>query len=181
MEDDLQLAKRIASNEASAEEALIERLYRPVYLAMRHLSWSREDAEDLTQQAFVLAKQNIRQYRGKSSLKTWVMKIAYREYLRGRKPRMPEPSQREAVNDPGYQDFETAAWLMEILSVLPAKQREAFVLVEVEGLSIRDVAKVMGVPTGTVKTRCFHARRALQKKIEEEEQLVKNVIRIQES
>lgn len=181
MEDDLQLAKRVASGDASAEEALVERLYRPIYLAMRHLSWSSEDAEDLTQQAFVLVKQNIRQYRGKSSLKTWVMKIAYREYLRLRKAKRPEISNEEAVLEPGYQNFETAAWLMEILGALPAKQREAFVLVEIENLSVQEVAKIIGVPVGTVKTRCFHARRALQKKIEEEEQLVKNVIRIQES
>ena len=181
MNEDIELAKRILGGDRGADEELIRSLYQPIFLAMRHLTRSREDAEDLTQQTFILVKQNIGQYRGSSSLKTWAMKIGYREYLRGVKREQRSEVSEHTYIDQQFEEVETANWLLDILSTLAPKQRETFILLEIENMSIREAAEIMRVPTGTVKTRHFHARRALQKKIEQEEQLVRNVVQIHES
>lgn len=166
--EDIHLAKKVSEGDREADEQLVQMLYRPIFLAMRHLTRSWEDAEDLTQQTFIQIKQNIRQFRGKSSLKTWAMQIGFREYLRIRKSRRVFEEREEPYHDQSFDDVETAAWLLDLLRDLPDKQRDTFVLLEVENLSVGEVATIMGVPKGTVKTRNFHARRAMKYKIEQE-------------
>lgn len=181
MNEELRLAERVADGDHEAEERLVRDLHRPIFLAMRHLVRSREDAEDLTQQTFILIKQNIRSFRGRSSLKTWALKIGYREYLRTKKVHRTTTLDEHPFTEVHFQYVDTAEWLLDLLEALPPKLREAFILSEVEGLGVNEVSKVMSIPSGTVKTRLFHARRILRKKIVEEENQIRNVIPTHES
>ncbi len=167
--NDLEIARRIAAGDAGAAETLVRDHYPSVYRLMRHLTNHREDAEDLTQQAFLAARRKIHTYRGSSGLKTWIHRIAFNEYAQWkRKNRQTAPLQLDhATDDPGYGSFVTGQSLQSALAALPPKLREAFILHEVEELKVEDVAQVLMVPAGTVKARLFYARRRLRALLED--------------
>ncbi len=149
-------------------EAFVREHYGPVLRLMRHLTRRNEDAEDLTQQAFMTARRRVGTFKGQSTLRTWLHRVAFHEYThwkrRQRKTECLSPTL--AVHDPGFAACLEAADLLDALHRLPAHHREAFLLHEVQQLSLQDVAKVVGKPIGTVKSRLFHARRLLRAALE---------------
>ncbi len=168
--NDLDTARKIAEGDAVAAERLVREHYPSVFRAMRHLTRHREDAEDLTQQAFVAARLHIHAYRGSAGLKTWIHRIAFNEYAqwkRRQRPTDPLTFDRPAT-DPGYGVVVEGESLLAALATLSDKQREAFVLHEIEELKVGEVAHVLRVPAGTVKARLFYARRALRALLEED-------------
>jgi len=174
--NDLEIAKRIAQGDAEATEKFVRDQYASVYRAMRHLTRHREDAEDLTQQAFISARSKIDTFRGASSLKTWIHRIAFNEYAQWkRQRRQTSPLKLDhAKDEPGYGAFVASESLLESLAALPDKLREAIILHEVEGLSVDEVAQIMRVPSGTVKARLFYARRRLRVLLEDGAEVVRN-------
>lgn len=167
--NDLETAKRIAAGDAAAAEKLVRDHYPSVFRLMRNLTGHREDAEDLTQQAFLSARANIHSFRGTSGLKTWLHRIAFNEYAQWkRKKRQTAPLRPDhATNETGYRSFVVGESLLSALAALPDKLREAFILHEVEELKVEEVAQVLRVPAGTVKARLFHARRRLRALLED--------------
>jgi len=138
---------------------------------MLHLTRNREDAEDLTQLAFIKARENIANFRGGSSLRTWLHRVAFHEYTHWRRKhrrlsRLPEDLSVEA----GYQACIEGAALLDALHGLPPKLREAFLLFEVQELTLEEVAQVVRVPIGTVKSRLHHARTRLRAFLEDFEE-----------
>lgn len=164
MTNDLETARRIANGDQGAAEQFVRDLYPSVFRLMRHLTGHREDAEDLTQQAFVAARQRIDSYRGTAGLRTWMHRIAFNEYAqwKRRKKHVAPLSLEHAVEDPGFGSFIAGESLLKALSTLPDKLRETFILHEVEELKVHEVARILKVPNGTVKARLFHARRQLR-------------------
>ena len=168
--NDLETAKSIAAGDADAAERFVRDYYASVFRLMRHLTGHREDADDLTQQAFVVARGKIATYRGGASLKTWLHRVAFNEYAqwkRRRKRVLPLTSDR-ASEDPGYGSCILGQSLLEALGALPDKLREAVVLHEIEDLPVDEVANILRVPAGTVKARLFHARRKLRDLLDDE-------------
>ncbi len=167
--NDLEAARRIAAGDAEAAEAMVRDHYPSVFRAMRHFAGTREDAEDLTQQVFLTARTQIHTFRGNSGLKTWIHRIAFNEYAQWRRKRKrTEPLDFErSANDPGYQSFVLGESLLAALNALPEKLRVAFLLHEVEELKVEEIARVLRVPSGTVKARLFYARRRLRALLED--------------
>ncbi|RYG30881.1 RNA polymerase sigma factor [bacterium] len=167
--NDLQTARLIAAGDGEAAEKLVRDHYPSVFRAMRHLTGHREDAEDLTQQAFLVAREKIHTFRGSSGLKTWIHRIAFNEYAQWNRKRRQTtalpPDQQ--IDDPGYRSFVAGESLLSALRELTDKHRVAFVLHEVEEMKVEEVARVLRVPTGTVKARLFYARRRLRALLEE--------------
>ena len=135
-----------------------------------------EAAEDLAQEVFIRAFRSLGDFKGESSFYTWLYKIALnlcRNHYRTKSRRpagealdensagspleVAEASPEEAV-------FRREFWavLRRELDGLPAEQREAVVLCDLEGMSYEEMADMTGVPIGTVRSRIFRGRRALQ-------------------
>ncbi len=164
MMHDLETAKQIASGDRDAAERFVRDNYASVFRLLRHLCGRREDAEDLTQQTFLTVRTKVSSYRGRSGLRTWIHRIAFNEYLQWKRrtkkvsPLLPS----QGKNDPAFASCIVGEALLGALKTLPDKMREAFVLHEIEELSVQEVARILSVPTGTVKARLFHARRKLR-------------------
>lgn len=167
---DLETAKKIAEGDPETMEAFVQLHYSSVLRFMRHLTRRTEDAEDLTQQAFIAARTRAHSFRGQASLRTWLHRVAFHEYTHWkRKQRRTETlSPSIAAREPGFDTCVEAAILLDALHKLPDRHREAFLLHEVQELSVVEVAKVMGTPTGTIKSRLNTARRLLRAELERE-------------
>lgn len=171
--NDKNLAQALAKSEPWALEALVQAHFDGLFRFMRHLTRHQETAEDLCQQALLQAVRKIGTYRGESSLKTWLHRIAFREYTGWRrKRRILHPLSRfDTYTDPGYSQVDEAEALLSVLHTLPDSYREALLLHHVQELSVEEIAVVTNAPIGTVKSRLHHARKRLQATTQETENL----------
>jgi RNA polymerase sigma-70 factor (ECF subfamily) len=138
---------------------------RALRLAWRLVGGDEAAAEDVTQEAFVKAYRGLGRFRGESALETWFYRILVRQahsYRRWRGIR--ELYRSDAIDDPPDPfpsppgDPALRRRIASALDRLTRSQREAFVLVHLEGFRVRDCAEVLGKPIGTVKS---HLHRAL--------------------
>ncbi len=130
-----------------------------------------QDADDLTQQAFVQAFASLGQFSGDSKFETWLYRLATNEalqHLRREKRRRT----RELVVEPTVKATnhiecgERAAMVRQALEQLDPELRAIFTLKEESGLSYRDLAATLDIPEGTVGSRLNRARRELRRLIE---------------
>jgi RNA polymerase sigma-70 factor (ECF subfamily) len=178
---DLELVERHRLGDPRAFDEIYRRFDHMVFGLALRLSGSEDQAADLTQEIFLRVFRYIGQFRGRSSLKTWVFRIAInhcRSCLgRRRLPVQPLPDGAEgaeadrgpgALADParGPEDLAVAAdegrRVAAGLATLPAAFREAVVLRDIEGLSYEEIAEVLGVRIGTVRSRIARGRDQLR-------------------
>jgi RNA polymerase sigma-70 factor (ECF subfamily) len=138
---------------------------RAIGLAWRLVDGDRAAAEDVVQEAFVRAYRGLDRFREEASLSTWFYRILVNEAQRHRRwrwvrerfggelPDDPPDPRAEALGDPHLRRRVARA-----LGALPRGQREAFVLVHLEGFTVRDTARITGRAEGTIKS---HLHRAL--------------------
>jgi len=158
------LVQRILNGDKLAGEQFVIEHYEAIFRFLRNLTGSKEDAEDLTQQTFLRAWEALSSFRGDSSLSTWLHSIAYREYthwLRSRREFVPLDEIIDMPDEQANQNLE-AVLLRWAIYRLDPEHREVFVLYYVQGFSVSEVAKIIGVPAGTVKSRLFFARQKLR-------------------
>jgi RNA polymerase sigma-70 factor (ECF subfamily) len=161
---DRALVRRILGGDREAGERWVTAEYPRIYRLLRHLTGAVETAEDLTQQTFLKAWQALATFRGEASLRTWLHRIAYHEYthwLRSRRVNAPLDEAYEAPDLHAAQQLE-AVLVHRALADLSPDHRETFVLYHIQGLTVSEVAAVLNVPNGTVKSRLFHARHQLR-------------------
>jgi len=139
----------------------------------------REDREDLCQEIFVKVYFNLHRFRFDSKLSTWIAAIAYRETVnflkkKSRRPVWNTPEQnRKLENMPGesrpdhwLENRDEQELLEQWIKELPEVQRTVLTLFHLEGFKYEEIAKVTGLPEGTVKSYLFRARRTLREKME---------------
>ena len=122
-----------------------------------------DDAEDVTQETFLRVCRRLHTWRRQARFTTWLFQIARNlaiDTLRSRERRA-RADDRHPLPSPASTP-ELGVELDAALAALRPKAREALVLVEVSGLTYREAAAVLGVPAGTVKSRVFSARAALE-------------------
>jgi RNA polymerase sigma-70 factor (ECF subfamily) len=136
-----------------------------------------EEASDALQDALISAFRRAEQFRGDSAVTTWLHRIvvnASLDRLRRRAVRAAQPLPDDdeslpgaAVADPldAIDRRETQLVVTAALAELPVDQREAVLLVDVEGWSVEEAAAMLNCPTGTVKSRCFRGRAKLAKRL----------------
>lgn len=136
-----------------------------------------EEASDALQDALISAFRRADQFRGDSAVTTWLHRIvvnASLDRLRRRSVRQAQPLPDDLEHLPGatvadpldaMDRRETQMAITAALAELPDDQREAIMLVDVEGFSIEEAAAQLGCPTGTVKSRCFRGRAKLAKRL----------------
>ena len=143
---------------------------RAVGLAWRLAGGDRAAAEDIAQEAFVRAYRSLHRFREESSLATWFYRILLNEAHRHRtrwwhRRQAAEPVSEETPDprpgspgDPALRGRRIGA----AIERLPRGQREAFVMVHLDGFSVREVADITGRASGTIKSHLHRARKALQ-------------------
>jgi RNA polymerase sigma-70 factor (ECF subfamily) len=170
-----------------AEFARIVDSYSPMIyrLGMKMLN-NPQDAEDILQETFIKAYRNIRKFDGRSSVSTWLYRIATNEALMSLRRKRPEAISFEnpAVHDSEPQEplqivdwcclpeeeflsAEGRARLDEAAARLPANLRVVFILRDIEGLSTRETAQVLDISEMAVKTRLSRARLRLREDLTE--------------
>ncbi|WP_344872362.1 RNA polymerase sigma factor SigM [Allokutzneria multivorans] len=130
-----------------------------------------EEAADALQEAFISAFRAAGSFRAESQVTTWLHRIVVNACLdrirrRQARPTVPLPEAgpgEPAVSRDAMADRETSLAVQSALAELPAEQRSAIVLVDVEGYSVAETAKILGIAEGTVKSRCARGRGKLAK------------------
>ena len=185
---DSELVARAKAGELAAFEALTNRHEQRVYsLALRMLR-HEQDAEDVTQQTFLSALENLSGFRGEASFATWLLRIATHAALKViRKQKgldtvsleeMTEPADGyDAIPHPEYiadwrqspeqlvHQNETRRLLDDALASLDEKHRLVFLLRDVEGLSVKETAAALGLSEANTKVRLLRARLQLREQL----------------
>jgi RNA polymerase sigma-70 factor (ECF subfamily) len=182
--DESVLVDAARKGDISAFESLVKRYDRNVFRIAQHITQNREDAEDVVQDAFLKAYQNLGQFQGQSKFYTWLVRIAVNEALmrlRRRRPERMVSLDEDVKTEEDSMPREIADWtpnpeqqytqgeLKDILSRtiqgLPASFRTVFVLRDVEGLSTEETADALGLSIPAVKSRLLRARLQLRERL----------------
>ena len=147
------------------EQLLVESsslAFRVAYSVLRQ----REDAEDVAQEAFIKAHRNFRRLRDRASFRAWLVRLTWRLALdrqRANRRRANRDTEHRRLgstaehSDPAIAN-ERSAQVWQAIDALPEKLRLPIVLSGIEGHDVREVAQLLGLPEGTIKSRLFLAR-----------------------
>ncbi len=166
MAADTQLVERIGRGEEDALSELYRRYGGRVFRFAFSLTGRLELAEEVVQETFVALWKGARGYAGRASVSTWILGIARNQSfaaIRREEKGARFPPDPPDLPDP-QQELEAEACTARVrkaVDELPAQQREVVFLAFYEGLPYQQIARIVGVPEGTVKSRMYHARRRL--------------------
>ncbi len=182
--DELALVRAAKGGDVSAFEQLVKRYDRNVFRIANHITHSREDAEDVVQEAFLKAYSNLEKFQEQSKFYTWLVRIAVNEALMKLRKRRPErfvSLDEDVKTEDDSLPREVADWspnpeqlynqeeLRDILSRtiqgLPPTFRTVFVLRDVEGLSTEETAEALELSVPAVKSRLLRARLQLRERL----------------
>ncbi|CAM2907450.1 RNA polymerase sigma factor SigM [Skermania piniformis] len=170
---DTELLAAHVSGDRDAFSVLIRRHQAHLWLTAVRTSYTRADAEDALQEALLSVHRTAANFRADAAVRSWLHTIvvnACLDRIRRNKVRSTVPLTEEGTEPPVRRDeiagFETSLMIDRALFTLPPEQRAAVVAVDVEGYSVADAAKLLGVPPGTIKSRCARAREKLAERLE---------------
>jgi RNA polymerase sigma-70 factor (ECF subfamily) len=182
--DELSLVQAAKKGDVGAFGELVKRYDRNVFRIALHITQNREDAEDVVQDAFLKAYENLEQFQGQSKFYTWLVRIAVNEALmklRRRRPERMVSLDQEVQTEEDSMPREVADWspnpeqlynqaeLRDILGKtiqgLPPGFRTVFVLRDVEGLSTEETAQALELSVPAVKSRLLRARLQLRERL----------------
>lgn len=179
-DDDLFLVEACCAGETEAFGILVRRYQDRLYPTLLRLSGCAEDAHDLLQDAFLRAYQKLGHFHGDSSFFTWVYRIAVNLALSDRRRRkgprrLGDVSKGEAFDPPDLSDASDPSLPLEraerddqiqrALNALAADHRAVVVLKDLDGLRYEEIASILGVPVGTVRSRLHRARSELRERL----------------
>jgi RNA polymerase sigma-70 factor (ECF subfamily) len=173
---DIDLVDRFQHGDVAAFESLVKKYQNKVYDIVYHYTHDVEDAYDLSQEVFERAFKSLGGFKKKSSFYTWLYRIAVNaciDYGRKRSRLQVVPledwsSLRDSlVAGSGYSPAE-AALMQELeqqitraIDQLPPKQRAVFIMKRLDGLSLEEIAQILGRKVGTIKAHLSHATHKL--------------------
>ncbi len=182
--DELSLVLAAKDGDVAAFEELVRRYDRNVFRIAQHITQNREDAEDVVQDAFLKAYENLGQFQGQSKFYTWLVRIAVNEALmklRRRRPERMVSLDEEVKTEDDSVPREVADWspnpeqlysqaelhdiLTRTIQGLPSGFRTVFVLRDVEGLSTEETAEALDLSIPAVKSRLLRARLQLRERL----------------
>jgi RNA polymerase sigma-70 factor (ECF subfamily) len=176
---DDELVERSLAGDSTACEELVRRHGAAVYRAALAALRSAADAEDVMQETFAVAFQKLHTFRHDASLRTWLLTIAWRRALR-RRASLAWRVRRLMVTDADLPDAGSAHGASveqslisaelyrdtrRLILALPARLRDPFLLAAGGRFSYEELAQILGIPTGTVKSRISEARKLLRVKL----------------
>ncbi len=180
---DKELVRRVQQGDKSAFDLLVIKYqHRIIQLVNRYIK-DPSEAQDVAQEAFIKAYRALGNFRGDSAFYTWLYRIAIntaKNYLVSRSRRHSDyhldiQDAEQVGNAPQLQGMDSPDYLLmndEIITViksaiekLPEEMRIAIMLREFEGMSYEEIAQAMECPVGTVRSRIFRAREAIDEKL----------------
>ena len=182
-DDDQELVKRVQRGDKRAYDLLVLRYQHKIYSLVSRYIRDQDEVPDVVQEAFIKAYRALANFRGDSAFYTWLYRIAIntaKNYLvsRGRRPPGTDIEASDAEN---YESGEALrdvanpenslateqlqATIDAAIESLPEELRMALTLREFAGLSYEEIADAMGCPVGTVRSRIFRAREAVEQQI----------------
>jgi RNA polymerase sigma-70 factor, ECF subfamily len=177
VDPDRTFVTQAAAGSREAFDELVRRHRRSVYNLVRALTAGDGDAEDLVQDVFIRAFRAIEGFRGDSSFRSWLYRIAVNVAHTHRSRRLSRettftiaPGDTASVDVPHVDDLEEAMLRRQAidraLASLPEELRVLVVLRDVHGLKYDEIAKIVKSPRGTVESRLFRARQRLRPMLE---------------
>lgn len=179
------LIKKVKKGDHQAFADLVDCYKNSVYSICLRMVGNREEAEDISQEAFIRAYNNISKFDSDRKFSTWLFRIATNlsiDSLRRKKPSISLDAEipgteglalntllpgNTAAPDEQIVRAETEQWIQKEIGALPDKYRSAVVLKYVEDLSLKEISEIMGLPVGTVKTRVHRGREMLRRNMTE--------------
>ena len=186
---DVELVACVSRREPLAVRLMTKRNNQRLFRAAWSILKNRAEAEDAVQESYFSAVQAIQDFRGQSSLSTWLTRITINEALMRKRAstrratalaansvllmdeyreKLMGSLERGSTPETNVMRKQLAKLLENLVAQLPESFRVVFVLREVEGLSVEETAEVLQIPTQTVKTRFLRARRRLQQMLDPE-------------
>ena len=186
-QEEQDLIARLCDGQEAAYETLIERFEHPIFNLVSRLTNDPGDAPDVVQEVFLKVFRNVHSFRGQSSLKTWIYRIAVNESRNHRRwfgrhrsqaiALEPTPGETHSyldwLPDPARSpmelaiDHERETLIEAALAEINPHYRAALVLRELEGLSYDEIAEILETSLGTVKSRILRGREALRERLTE--------------
>jgi RNA polymerase sigma-70 factor (ECF subfamily) len=190
---DTEFLEKLKLGDAEAFDNLIVLYINDVYKLLFRLTADEEEARDLTQETFLRALKAVKKFRGESNLKTWLFRIAinishsrfrwwqkrgfhltlsldsYDSHDESQKEILGNKLRSSEFENPEEEFLrkERELRLLQALSLLPKKFRDAVVLRDIEGFSYEEIAKILQTSVGTVKSRIARGRLELRKRLSE--------------
>jgi RNA polymerase sigma-70 factor (ECF subfamily) len=185
-DSDWEIVQCVQSGDVAAFDELVTRYRGRVYGMIYNMTSNREDASDLTQDAFIKAFQSINRFQGQSSFFTWLYRIAVNATLTHlRKNRLRTFFSLEKVDENDRQSAEVIEALTdnsgverdtfvkelqerlnEAMQKLSIKHRTVVTLFEIDGLGHQEIADIMDCSVGTVRSRLHYAKQQLQAELQ---------------
>jgi RNA polymerase sigma-70 factor (ECF subfamily) len=162
--DDAALLRAHAAGDPDAFGEIVRRHRDRLWAVALRTVGDREEAADALQDALLSAYTAADRFRGDSAVTTWLHRIvvnACLDRLRRRQSRPTVPLPETDVTPAPASDRDTALVVREALATLPAEQRAALVLVDIQGYAVAEAAEILGVAEGTIKSRCARGRARL--------------------
>lgn len=185
-QDDRAIVQRVVGGEQAAFSVLMRRYNQQLYRLARAIVRDDAEAEDALQEAYMSAYRSLSQFRGDSSLSTWLSRLVINECLKRMRrrerrqnviPMVPSPADEElervACDESGAPDESADRAQMHRLlerriDALPESFRAVFVLRSVQELTVEETAECLGIPAETVRSRHFRARGLLREALARE-------------
>ena len=181
-----ELVARAQQKDVQAYTELMAHYQSRIYALVYNMTSNKEDTEDLVQEVFIKAYAALEKFQGKSSFYTWVYRIAVNRsinFLKKRKKRMAlslnevdhgverdelyieMSSKKSPFRDAHLSEMQIK--INESLQTLSEKHRAVVVMHDIQGMPHDQIAKIIGVSSGTVRSRLFYARQRLQAELTE--------------
>lgn len=181
MDDEKRLIENILGGDQKSFEYFIEKYKKLVFHIVYRLIHNIEDREDICQEVFVKAYQNLGSFKNEAKLSTWLGRIAYNtslNHISKKKEKMIEdyaPKEENLLEQIKSEDISPSAWverkdtqniLFNEIEKLTEQQKTILSLYHWEEMSYEEIGEVMNLPMGTVKNYLFRARKTLKEQLE---------------
>lgn len=179
--EDQVLIDRCLAGQTEAFGLLVQRYQHRLYGTLVHVVGSRELARDIAQDAFLLAFEKLASFRGTSAFYSWLFRIALNaassahrksprakqslDALRERTGEEPTDNRASAAPEHGLEVSDRQRLVRNALAELPEEFRTALVLKELEQLKYEEIAEILNIPVGTVRSRIHRGREELRAKL----------------
>ena len=168
------LIEKVKKGNKGAFDFLVNKYYPRVYASLFSFTKSKEDSEDLAQQTFIKAWQQIKSFRGDSAFFTWIYRIAInlaKNFVVSssyKKQKANTSIEDAAIEITSYENVESVLTynqsmqeIRDFIKTMPESLKTAFTLRESEGKSYEEISIITNTPIGTVRSRIFRARESI--------------------
>lgn len=178
--DDEQLVAASKRGDQDAFALLVQRYQRRVFNLVYRMLQQYEEASEVTQEAFLAAWQGLPSFRGDARFSTWLYRVAYNCSLKQLEQHKRDRTLQAALQadhllerlteddsaDVAMEIHDRQAFVQEQLSLLPAKYRIVLILRHLQEMTYEEMAEILTVPIGTIKTHLFRARNLLKERLQ---------------